>query len=135
MTVALGILVGVAFSEKGFREALIAAPLVALYFTVLILYSYRVHGLLAGYLRSTIEPALADRANTPVTSEIETYYALHRVPGIRRQFFLVTLWVATFGAPAFVLSTGDPELRWPVASLAAVYAIAAAAVTKAFWRD
>jgi hypothetical protein len=73
---------------------LIEAPLVSIYFTVLILYSYRVHDVLARYLRDEIEPTLAYLCGTQPEKELETYYS-HKTkeePGIRRRFFLVALW-------------------------------------------
>ena len=92
LTIALGAIVAVAFSESGLGMVLIAAPLVSIYFTVLILYSYRVHDVLAGYLCKEIEPELARLCGTPPEKEWETYYGTHEVVGIRRWFFLLALW-------------------------------------------
>jgi hypothetical protein len=97
LSLALTALVAVSFSTTGLRAVLIAAPLVSIYFTVLILYSYRVHHVLAKYLREEIEPELARLYGTPRDKEWETYYAKqkHVVPGIRQQFFLYALWGVT----------------------------------------
>ncbi len=75
--------------------ALVAAPLVSIYFTVLILYSYRVHSVLADYLREQVEPLTANAAGTPPEVEFETWYRTRATPGIRRWFFIGTLWVLT----------------------------------------
>jgi hypothetical protein len=40
LTLAMGAIVAFAFSKDGFRMALVAAPLVSIYFTVLVLYSH-----------------------------------------------------------------------------------------------
>ena len=95
MTMALGALVAVSFSMTGLRMVLIAVPLVSLYFTVLILYSYRIHRLLAQYLRDEVEPELARGYGIDRDKEWENYYKKHEVPGIRRWFFLLTLWAVT----------------------------------------
>jgi len=62
LTIALGAIVAFTFrsGSSGSSQALIAAPLVSIYFTVLILYSYRIHKILARYLREEIEPRLAE---------------------------------------------------------------------------
>lgn len=95
MTIALGALVAVSFSMTDLRMVLIAVPLVSIYFTVLILYSYRVHRLLAQYLRDEVEPELARGYGIDCDKEWENYYKKHNVPGIRRWFFLLTLWAVT----------------------------------------
>jgi fatty acid desaturase len=92
MTIALGALIAVSFSTTGLRTVLIAVPLVSIYFTVLILYSYKIHRLLAQYLREEVEPELARLCGTAPDKEWETYYSKHAVPGIRRWFFQGTLW-------------------------------------------
>jgi len=94
LTIALAALVAISLST-GFGKALLAAPLVSIYFTVLILYSYRVHSILARYLCEEIEPELSLRCETPSEKEWETWYQKQEVPGIRRSFFLRALWVVT----------------------------------------
>jgi hypothetical protein len=51
--------------------------------------------LLAKYLRETIEPAIAAVAGTSEENEWEAYYKRHKVPGIRRTFFLYAQWGVT----------------------------------------
>ncbi|MFC1907202.1 hypothetical protein ACFLW8_03855 [Chloroflexota bacterium] len=93
-TVALAALIVVAFSTPSYgqtnldlRMVLLAVPLVLIYFTVLILYSYRVHDVLANYLRHRIEPELAKLCNIDVSNEWENYYYKCQIPGIRGPFF------------------------------------------------
>ena len=93
----------VAFGATGFDKVLIAAPLISIYFTVLIFYSYRVHNVLALYLRDELEPALADRCGTPPDLEWERFYRGQAVPGIRETFFLVALWVVFLLTAAYFL--------------------------------
>ncbi len=135
MTVVLTAVIGVAFSKPGFQNALLAAPLASIYFTVLILYSYRVHGVLARYLREVVDPILAKAAGAAPELEWESYYRSHAAPGIRRRFFLTALWVVTIGSPLCVLGGGatDQSPAVVVACCAAVYGVAAAVITYAFW--
>jgi len=106
LTIALGIIVAVAFGSTRFDKVLIAAPLVSIYFTVLILYSYRIHGILARYLREQIEPELARICGTSPKMEWETFYSsLPAKPGIRRMFFLMALWVVYFLTITYLLTT------------------------------
>src|SRR4029077_12020902 len=51
LTVALGAIAVGAFSAKGTHVLFLIAPLVSIYFTSLILFSYRIHDLLTTYLR------------------------------------------------------------------------------------
>lgn len=92
LTISLSVIVGLAFTTADLDRVLIAAPLVSIYFTVLILYSYKIHGVLAAYLRETLEPELASRCAVPQGIEWETFYARHAVPGIRKGFFVAALW-------------------------------------------
>lgn len=137
LTLSLGAIVAFSFSKDGFRRALIAAPLVSTYFTVLILYSYRIHKLLAKYLREVIEPQLAHASGTKPGDEWERWYATQQSPGIRRWFFLLTLWVVavlTMGY-LFVAERGDPAFAKVVSVSAAAYLAAASLITKSFWRE
>lgn len=100
MTIALGALIGASFARGDkfdLSGVLIAVPLVSVYFTVLILYSYRIHRSLAQYLRDKIEPALAVGYGTDLEQEWESYYNKQPrlIPGIRRWFFLITMLIVT----------------------------------------
>lgn len=134
LTIALSVIVGLAFSQTGFDRALIAAPLVSIYFTILILYSYKVHGVLAGYLRDTLEPEMARRCAIPPEAEWEAHYARHEVPGIRRRFFVTTLWAVSVLSMAylFVSQRGDAFFLWVLAVASVVYLIACILVTRTF---
>ncbi len=94
MTIALGAIVTISFSTPDLRAVLIALPLVSIYFTVLIMYSYEIHHVVAKYLREKVEPELARICSIDKTFEWETFYCGENVPGIRRRFFLFTLWGA-----------------------------------------
>ena len=139
LTIALGAIVALSFSTTGFRIAIVAAPLVSIYFTVLILYSYRIHRILAHYLRDNIEPTLARLCGTPPEIEWETYYAAHAVPGIRRRFFLFALWVVSLGSAGYLWIAGreqsDFELRVALVVASVIYILVAAVVTRAFWEN
>lgn len=116
LTIGLGGIVAVSFGPTGFEKALIAAPLVSIYFTVLILYSYRIHKILASYCRDMIEPELARLCGTSPDMEWEAYYLTQDVPGIRRVFFMVALWVITVLPPLYLWFVEEQveifELTW-----------------------
>lgn len=130
----MGAIVAFSFSKDGFRMALVAGPLVSIYFTVLILYSYRIHAVLSDYMRSQIEPAIAKAAGTEPNIELETWYKTRAVPGIRRSFFVATLWAITTLTMTYLLLAErdnhfDEMVLW---CLAVVYLIAAISITYAF---
>lgn len=139
MTLALGAILGVGFSspDEHITSVLVAAPLVAIYFTVLILYSYRVHSLLARYLHEVVEPAVADACGTPRALEWEAFYSGHNVPGIRRTFFIWSLWVIVAGSPAYLwfVAQRPHPLTVALAFLTPIYVAAAAWITYRFGRS
>lgn len=134
LTIALGALVAVSFSTTGLRMVLIAAPLVSIYFTVLILYSYQVHRILAKYLRCKIEPELARLCGTPPEKEWETYYKSQDVPGIRRRFFLVALWVVSALSLIYLWMTDSYRTDFTILLIVAtvVYGLVVLVIT--FWQ-
>jgi len=135
MTIALSALIAVSFSATGLRMVLIAAPLVSIYFTVLILYSYRVHDILAKYLREEIEPELARLCGTPPNKEWETYYKTQNVPGIRRQFFLFALWAVYALSLLYLWLAEIEQAGFKVLFVAtAAYGLAATVITLVFRR-
>lgn len=131
LTVVLSAIVAVSFSDPGLNQVLIAAPLAAIYFTVLILYSYRIHSLLSRYLRDEIEPLLAELTGLQRDIEWEGYYREHAIPGIRRSFFLAALWVVTVASLAFLALTesDDPTFRLVVVVVGALYLSACLFIT------
>ncbi len=133
LTIALGVIVVVAFSRIDLRSVLLAAPLVSIYFTILILYSYRIHKVLAQYLREEIEPEMARLCGTSPDKEWETYYNTKAVPGIRRWFFLLALWVMCL-APLFYLWIAKRESLCTILIIATILYIGAAlTITIRFW--
>lgn len=136
LTIALAAIVAVSVSRLGFGKVLVVAPLVSIYFTVLILYSYRVHNVLASYLREKIEPELARRCGTPPEMEWETFYRTQAVPGIRRGFFLVGLWGLTIGSLLYLWFTesAQPEFALVLVVISVVYILSIAAITALFWK-
>jgi hypothetical protein len=103
LTVALGAIAVGAYSSNGTPRLFIIAPLVAIYFTALILYSYRIHDLLASYLREEIEPMFKDLTGLPTEKEWECWYHnAGRKPGIRRWFFAVEMITVTLAALCFL---------------------------------
>lgn len=135
LTVVLAALVTIAFSERGFQKALLAAPLASIYFTVLILYSYRVHSLLAKYLRAEIEPQLAKGAGSNPALEWETYYQTNAIPGIRKRFFMIALWAVTLLSIAllYAMQWGDESFRAVLVTAAVLYVGSCALISAHFW--
>lgn len=103
LTVALGAVVIGAFSTKGTPRLFALAPLISIYFTALILYSYRIHDVLATYLRREIEPRFATLCGIPTEKEWETWYVGGgRKPGMRRLFFVIEMWAVIVLSLAYV---------------------------------
>jgi hypothetical protein len=135
LTISLGAILAIAFSKPELSRVLVAAPLVSIYFTVLILYSYRIHAVLTQYLREKLEPELASVVGLPVDFELETYYSKHAVAGIRKAFFLAALWIVTLGSLAYLFSSEySHPFKYAVGVLAALYLVAWGLVTWAFAR-
>jgi hypothetical protein len=140
LTVALAAIVALSASSGSstlnLQRVLIAAPLVSIYFTTLILYSYRIHRVIAGFLRTQVEPNLAQLCGTPPEQEWETYYQRHTVPGIRQTFFIAALWIICLATPVilFFVEREQGEFILPLAIISIVYLAAAGLITKAFWK-
>jgi hypothetical protein len=150
MTVALGTIVGLATTATATTmdnntntsiisyayRAMVAAPLIAIYYTTLILYSYRIHRLLAKYTREVLEPEMAKICRTKPDWEWESWYCQNAVPGIRKSFFMVSLWVMTIGSPVYVAfaEKWQGPFLLPLAIISGLYLIAALWVTIQFWK-
>jgi hypothetical protein len=134
MIVALGAIIAIAFSRPEMNRVLIVAPLVTIYFTILILYSYHLHRLLAKYLREEIEPRLSKLCGTPLEIEWEAYYRKHAVPGIRQSFFLWVTWiVCVFVSSYLIVSEWENAtviFRITLIILSTIYMIAAITTTR-----
>ena len=141
LTIALTAIVAVAFSTTNFTtnfgKVLIAAPLVSIYFTVLILYSYKVQRILAEYLRCKIEPELAHLCGTSPDLEWETYYQRHAVPGIRESFFKWALWVVCVASLIYLWIVESEHYGFKIALIITTVAYIGTAIwiTLAFRRE
>jgi hypothetical protein len=128
----------VAFSRQGVGTVLVAAPLVSLYFTVLLFYSYRQHRLLARYLREVVEPALAARLRIAPTIEWELWYAAQAFPRKRYDFFFEVLWIICVSTPIYLfVGVPDKSTRTTaaLALLCTLYIVGALWATRTFWSD
>ncbi|MBN2003157.1 MAG: hypothetical protein JXA21_07340 [Anaerolineae bacterium] len=137
-TVALAALVGIAATDAfpfAYR-VILAAPLISIYFTTLILYSYRIHKMISGYLQKEIEPELAKLCGTSIEREWERFYCANAVPGIRRPFFIGSLWIVCLVSPLYVGFIGNwqAEFFLPLIVLSAIYLLVASWLTITFWR-
>lgn len=131
----LGLLCSVGFANQGYNKVILIAPLITIYYTMQILYSYRLHDLLARYLREVLEPTLAGVCKTDPSHEWERYYAKHAMPGIRRAFFLWAMWVVCLGALTYLYFATDAGFHPVLYIVSAVYAFALAFITKTFSGD
>jgi hypothetical protein len=143
LTIALAAIAAISVSggnsagaRLNLQRVLIAAPLVSIYFTTLILYSYRIHGVIAGFLRTQVEPNLAQLCGISPEQEWEIYYQRHRVPGIRKTFFIAALWIICLATPVILLfaERGQDEFILPLGIISIVYLAATGLITKAFWK-
>ena len=116
LTIALSAIIALASSKPDYSGVLIVAPLVSIYFTVLIMYSYEVHSTAARYLREKIEPALASLCATLVDMEWETYYLEEdkKTPGIRHIFFLMMLPIISAISLVYLWLSDSVKLGWVV---------------------
>ena len=100
--VSLGLAAVVGFASAQNKPGLvILAPLVSLYYTYLIAYSYRVHEAQTKYLREVLEPSLRSLCAT-ANDEWETWYQAKMAPGRRRNFLVWGFWAVCVLSPAFV---------------------------------
>jgi D-glycero-D-manno-heptose 1,7-bisphosphate phosphatase len=95
LTVTLAAIIAGSTSGSGSPKLLLLAPLAAIYFTKLILTSYRMHDVLAEWLRDVIEPHCSEAFGTPLEIEWETWQRFRETPGIRRKLFVVVQWAVT----------------------------------------
>jgi len=113
--ISLGVIAGVAFSKSEFIYVLLIAPPISIYFTMLIIYSYRLHDILTEYLREKIEKPLALLCDTPVENEFEIHYKKLTRPGIRRDFFVCLMWVVVISPLAYLWAVQNDEGRFNMA--------------------
>jgi hypothetical protein len=148
LIVALGVIFVVAFAQHGLDKVLIAAPLVSIYFTMLILYSYRIHDVLARYLRLEIEPRLADLVINDSERdssrglrwrhdlEWESWYISHgRLrPGLRRSFFYWISLATTIATLAYLwaLYFNEATFRVVLIAMSAGYFVSLLTLTLVF---
>jgi hypothetical protein len=121
LTVALGAIAVGAFSAKGTHMLFLVAPLVSIYFTSLILFSYRIHDVLTTYLRDEIEPEFVALSKFPTAKEWETWYQNSGLKvGVRRAFFVVQMWMVTVISLGYVWYKECGETRFRCVLIGAV---------------
>ena len=100
LTIALATILGISHYNS---DVIILVPLVSIYFTVLILYSYVIHNHLTTYLRTKIEPKFSNLLSLPVNIEIETYMKNEHKTGVRKYFFIIVLVTITIIVALFYI--------------------------------
>jgi hypothetical protein len=133
LATASGGAVAVALSNPDFRPAFAAIPLFFLFFTHLLHYSYRVHNRIVRFLRTEIEPELANLCETPRWVEWENYYAKLGVLDIRGRFFSIVqlISILILIVPALV---GDTY--WYIyITIAIIYLLIGVVYSIVFWSE
>ncbi|TFE24539.1 hypothetical protein [Cohnella luojiensis] len=131
----LTLLFAVAFAEESYNLILVAAPMLSVFYTLMILHSYRKHDLLARYLREVIEPELAMLCRIDPAREWQSYsYKMSRY-GSRRAFFLWVMWVVCTGLMAYLWFNAESAFQLTFYIFSGVYLIAMLCVTLSFIRD
>jgi D,D-heptose 1,7-bisphosphate phosphatase len=129
------------FSNTGgigidFRKVIVIAPGVSIYFSVLILYSYRIHYILTKYLSVKIEPKLATLHELSRDYEWENFYRSLSIPGIRKNFFLFTPWIVLNLMILYILKNYSHEfIPWLFIITFCVYLPVISYFTYEFWDD
>ncbi len=140
-TVALSTILAVFSLSKarqiGFNldKIILVTPMVSIYFSVLILYSYRVHYILALYLREKIEPKLAILHKIPRDYEWENFYRTHSIPGIRKRFFVILPWIMWFFVLIYSIANYSHEFFPWIITVFFVYLPILLYLTYEFWDD
>ncbi|REJ92598.1 MAG: hypothetical protein DWQ29_04530 [Planctomycetota bacterium] len=136
LTIALAAIVAFSYSEQGSPRMLFAAPIASLYYTVLILYSYAIHDVLAEYLRDRIEPDLAAQTGVDPSCGWETHYFGKTRPGIRWQLFLWAHWAIAIGTSILAIYDRIQKDQDPVVDIFLMTTILLASLvvaTPPFW--
>jgi hypothetical protein len=131
----LVLLCAFAFAEKGYNQVLIVAPLLSVFYTMQILYSYRMHDVLARYLREILEPQLTALCKINPAHEWQSYTFKTAKSGILRVFFLWAMWVVCSGLMTFLWFNMASSFRLTFYIFLGVYVIAMLYITVAFIGD
>lgn len=116
LAIALGTIVTISFSTSH-DIFLLTAPFASIYFTSMIIHSYEVHVLIMNYLRDIIEPKLAELCEIPPENEWEKFYTSRKRSGIRRQFFIIAMWLVCLVVPFWLLMSGSSNQKIIILSL------------------
>ena len=93
MIVSVGVLLTIAFGNSKYDKVIIALPLFSIYYTMLILYSYKIHKNLTDYLVYELYPIYSTLyEGISIKSEWELYHQINQTkPGIRKIFFKTSM--------------------------------------------
>jgi hypothetical protein len=133
----LGVICSVAFAQEGFNKVIIVAPMLSMYYTMQILYSYRLHDLLAKYLREILEPQLSKLSMTNPKHEWESY-SFHEKKtntGIHRSFFFWKMWIVTVASMSYLWMSTDSSFRIALNISSGICLIAIISITVIFLKD
>ncbi|RKP51667.1 hypothetical protein D7Z26_18030 [Cohnella endophytica] len=137
MGILLTLVLTVGIANSGYRQALILAPMLAIFYTLQIMHSYRKHDLLARYLKDVLEPDLSSLHNIDPGREWQAYASKTTRSGNRRGLFLWTMWVVGAGAMVYLwfFMEASQEFRLAYYIAAGAYALTMLFITLAFAGD
>ncbi len=131
----LTLIIVFALAEGGDSLALAATPLPSVFYTWMILHSYRKQEWLARYLREVVEPELTRLCQVDPTRELETYRHAAKGPGTRKVFFLWAMWVINAGAMTYLWFQAESGFRPTFYAIAGVCLTAMVCATVNFAFD
>lgn len=137
MVVLLTLLLAAGIADAGYRQALILVPLLSVFYTLQIMFSYRKHDLLARYLREVLEPDLAKLHRIDPGREWQSFSSKADRSAHRKGLFLWTMWAICAGSMAYLWFFMDASAEFKLAYYIAAgcYFVAMLYVTIAFAGD
>ncbi|MCD9022126.1 hypothetical protein [Cohnella silvisoli] len=135
LVIMLVLLCAVGFADKGYTQVLIVAPLLSVFYTMLILHSYRKHDALARYARDVLDPQLAELCQIDPAHEWHSFDFKTAKSGVLRVFYLWAMWVVCLGSMTFLWFNAASGFRQTISIFAGVYILAMLYITLSFMGD
>ncbi|RED58094.1 hypothetical protein [Cohnella lupini] len=136
MVALLTLIFAFSFTERSGALALAVAPFPSVFYTWMILHSYRKQDWLNRYMREVVEPELTRLCRLDPAREWETYHhAARGRSGTRRSFFLWAMWVVNAGSMTYLWFQAETGFRPVFYAIAGVYLTATICATAIFAFD
>ncbi|SFI89896.1 hypothetical protein [Thermoflavimicrobium dichotomicum] len=98
----MGVVAGFAVPNEEYRIIILLIPLLSIYYTLQILYSFTVHDFLTKYLRDVIEPRLSQLCCTQDEFQFSNYFNKNAKKVLKRSFYIYGMWVVSFFSMAYL---------------------------------